>query len=524
MTSTVCVVCGSPDVDNPQSRFYGPDPVCSGACALKRYGVPEFDARCDKHQWAEVRYAKIQHGGCPLCRSMRLEGAASKRVEELGHELRTAEGRIEALKGRVVELHKTIGGLEETVEKLSPPASRQPLYAHVSDIAGAFGVPGAAPRISATVQIPATVHERYYADAFCTRCGRRHEGPCPNDADPGAPEYKPATPPLVEGGLYRDTTKAREPIVEFAGIGATGLAIVHPPGEPDMQSSWAVHPSALHPIVRGRLCGGCQRKNAEEHACEGRGGPENLDWACAICSRGKAEDAEEAEDAEDDAEHLRAVIERRIEAEARRKTAELEDKYARVCADRKAAVEAAEAAEEDARKAREEAAELRGENAWLKGQNEQAVRDLKEALAARDEAEGKVGILSDIRNELEKKVFALEEKERLAGLGPPKTFAEAEASGYAVDRHAAGGTVAYKGPRFNPTEIVSLFEAEAAARRTARAEEIRALGAELRGLLDAARSHGVVDGLKGWLIWASRVEKGVLERLLALEKILEALG
>ncbi len=48
---------------------------------------------------------------------------------------------------------------------------------------------------------------------------------------------------LVPGRLYVD----RGEIVEFSRIGGTGKAIVHPPGEPDMQSSWAIDPAELLP-------------------------------------------------------------------------------------------------------------------------------------------------------------------------------------------------------------------------------------------------------------------------------------
>jgi len=49
---------------------------------------------------------------------------------------------------------------------------------------------------------------------------------------------------LVEGKQYVYKGK----IVEFAYMGGTGLAIVHPPGEPDMQSSSAVPPSELREV------------------------------------------------------------------------------------------------------------------------------------------------------------------------------------------------------------------------------------------------------------------------------------
>lgn len=48
---------------------------------------------------------------------------------------------------------------------------------------------------------------------------------------------------LREGGLYRFKGKQ----YEFSGMGSTGLAILHPPGEPDMQSCIAVRPEELEP-------------------------------------------------------------------------------------------------------------------------------------------------------------------------------------------------------------------------------------------------------------------------------------
>jgi hypothetical protein len=60
---------------------------------------------------------------------------------------------------------------------------------------------------------------------------------------------------LIEGKQYvLDDGKT----VEFAYLGGTGKAIVHPPGEPDMQSSMAVEPEELYEVgaprpVRTRL-------------------------------------------------------------------------------------------------------------------------------------------------------------------------------------------------------------------------------------------------------------------------------
>jgi len=44
---------------------------------------------------------------------------------------------------------------------------------------------------------------------------------------------------LVAGKIYR--MKAGD-FAEFSRIGGTGLAIFHPPDEPDMQSSFAIKP------------------------------------------------------------------------------------------------------------------------------------------------------------------------------------------------------------------------------------------------------------------------------------------
>lgn len=46
---------------------------------------------------------------------------------------------------------------------------------------------------------------------------------------------------LVEGSLYRYEGKT----YMYAYLGQTGKAIIHPPGEPDMQSSLAVDPKDL---------------------------------------------------------------------------------------------------------------------------------------------------------------------------------------------------------------------------------------------------------------------------------------
>lgn len=43
---------------------------------------------------------------------------------------------------------------------------------------------------------------------------------------------------MIEGGLYR-LSKDKQ-IVEFSRVGGTGYYIVHPPGEPDMQSSFGI--------------------------------------------------------------------------------------------------------------------------------------------------------------------------------------------------------------------------------------------------------------------------------------------
>jgi len=47
---------------------------------------------------------------------------------------------------------------------------------------------------------------------------------------------------LIPGRIYLDSSGG---FGEFSRIGGTGLAICHPPGEPDMQSSWAIDPSKI---------------------------------------------------------------------------------------------------------------------------------------------------------------------------------------------------------------------------------------------------------------------------------------
>lgn len=44
---------------------------------------------------------------------------------------------------------------------------------------------------------------------------------------------------LIAGRIYR--MKAGD-FAEFSRVGGTGMAIFHPPGEPDMQSSFAIKP------------------------------------------------------------------------------------------------------------------------------------------------------------------------------------------------------------------------------------------------------------------------------------------
>ncbi len=58
------------------------------------------------------------------------------------------------------------------------------------------------------------------------------------------PEGPTTTVTLRRGALYL----LGEETVVFSRISGTGFAVVHPPGEPDMQSSWAVEPSRLMPI------------------------------------------------------------------------------------------------------------------------------------------------------------------------------------------------------------------------------------------------------------------------------------
>jgi len=47
---------------------------------------------------------------------------------------------------------------------------------------------------------------------------------------------------LIPGRIYLDDTGS---FGEFSRIGGTGWAVCHPPGEPDMQSSWAIKPERL---------------------------------------------------------------------------------------------------------------------------------------------------------------------------------------------------------------------------------------------------------------------------------------
>ena len=49
---------------------------------------------------------------------------------------------------------------------------------------------------------------------------------------------------LVQGHKYLYKGK----VWEFSRIGGTGFAIIHPPGEPDMQSSMAVDAAELKPL------------------------------------------------------------------------------------------------------------------------------------------------------------------------------------------------------------------------------------------------------------------------------------
>lgn len=51
---------------------------------------------------------------------------------------------------------------------------------------------------------------------------------------------------LVPGKTYKMT---KGDIAEFSRIGATGYAIFHPPGEPDMQSSFALPPDKIPDAV-----------------------------------------------------------------------------------------------------------------------------------------------------------------------------------------------------------------------------------------------------------------------------------
>lgn len=65
-----------------------------------------------------------------------------------------------------------------------------------------------------------------------------------DDGTHGCYHVTELAPPLVEGKHYKLPDGK---IVEFAYMGSSGKwAIVHPPGEPDMQSSWGVPPSELY--------------------------------------------------------------------------------------------------------------------------------------------------------------------------------------------------------------------------------------------------------------------------------------
>ena len=48
-----------------------------------------------------------------------------------------------------------------------------------------------------------------------------------------------STVDMVSGRIYR---LRRGDFAEFSRVGMTGMAIFHPPGKSDMQSSFAVHP------------------------------------------------------------------------------------------------------------------------------------------------------------------------------------------------------------------------------------------------------------------------------------------
>ena len=45
---------------------------------------------------------------------------------------------------------------------------------------------------------------------------------------------------MIAGKRYRLNTGT---VIEFSHVGGTGLMIVHPPGEPDMQSTFAIKPT-----------------------------------------------------------------------------------------------------------------------------------------------------------------------------------------------------------------------------------------------------------------------------------------
>lgn len=53
---------------------------------------------------------------------------------------------------------------------------------------------------------------------------------------------------LMPNCVYLDTTDGEE--VVFSRIGGTGMAIFHPPGEPDMQSSFAMSEENVKKHIR----------------------------------------------------------------------------------------------------------------------------------------------------------------------------------------------------------------------------------------------------------------------------------
>ncbi len=55
---------------------------------------------------------------------------------------------------------------------------------------------------------------------------------------------------LVPGKIYLDTYPNPPEEVVFSRISGTGHAVFHPPGEPDMQSSFAVEADELGRYIR----------------------------------------------------------------------------------------------------------------------------------------------------------------------------------------------------------------------------------------------------------------------------------